>query len=107
MSNITKTKLIQARLDANLIAEAKTVLDEIGLSLNDAIKVFLKKVVINQGVPFDLTVNKTIVPKNLPIIKYPPEQEKIMDEALEDVKAGRVYSLAPGEDLDAFFEKNF
>ena len=103
----TKTKLIQVRLDATLVEEAKAVLDEIGLSLNDAIKVFLKKVVISQGIPFDLSTRKTIIPKNLPTIKYSPEQEKILDEALEDVKAGRVYSLAPDEDLDAFFEKNF
>lgn len=107
MSNTSKTKLIQARLDANLVEEAKAILEEIGLSLNDAIKVFLKKVVNDQEIPFDLSTRKTIVPKNLPTIKYSPEQEKILDEALEDIKAGRVYSLAPGEDLESFFEKNF
>ena len=67
----TKTKLIQARLDATLVEEAKAVLDEIGLSLNDAIKVFLKKVVNGQEIPFDLSTRKTIVPKNLPTIPKP------------------------------------
>ena len=44
------------RLDEQLKADAKEVLDELGMTLTSATTVFLKAVVRCQGIPFDLTL---------------------------------------------------
>jgi DNA-damage-inducible protein J len=51
-----KTEAIRARVDPKLKAEAKRILDRLGLDSSDAIRVFYKQVVLRQGLPFDMTI---------------------------------------------------
>jgi addiction module RelB/DinJ family antitoxin len=99
MSTITKrkTKLIQTRLDEDLVNQATEVLDEIGLGMSEAIKVFLKKVAKTRGIPFSLTAPKA---------KYfSPDEEKQIEMSLDDIEAGRVYSFENQEEMDKFLDK--
>ena len=59
---------VRARVDESLKFDAENVLKEIGLNTSQAINIFLKKVVAERGIPFDL--------------KVPSKQlQKAMDEA--------------------------
>ena len=51
---MSKIGAVHARIDAELKASAESVLCDIGLSPTDAIKVFYKQIVFNQGLPFKL-----------------------------------------------------
>jgi len=45
---------VRARVDANLKVEVEEILDEIGLSMSQAIIIFLKAIQREKGLPFDL-----------------------------------------------------
>lgn len=49
-----KTAKVNARIEPKLKKEAEQVLDALGLSVTDAIRVFLKQIVHRRGLPFDV-----------------------------------------------------
>ncbi len=51
---MSKTAMIQTRVDATLKKEAEEVLSSIGMDLTSAIRLFLSQVVNNQCIPFGL-----------------------------------------------------
>ena len=48
---------LNVRLDSELLASSKDVLNNLGLTVQEAFKIFLKKVVNFQGIPFDLKLD--------------------------------------------------
>ncbi len=51
------TKQVNMRLDEKLINNVNPILSSFGLSISDACRIFLNKVVIEDGIPFDLKNN--------------------------------------------------
>ena len=49
---------LNIRVDKTLKNNAESVLDEFGISMTTAITMFLKQVVREQGIPFDLHLEK-------------------------------------------------
>ena len=45
---------IQARIDAKTKKKAKGILDKLGISMSEAIVVYMKQIVLRQGIPFEL-----------------------------------------------------
>ena len=45
---------IQARIDPRIKEEARSVLDELGMSMSEAIVVYLKQIILQRGIPFEL-----------------------------------------------------
>lgn len=52
-----KSVFVKSRIDSGLKEEASAVLEDCGLSVSAAMRIFLEQVVINQGLPF--TVART------------------------------------------------
>lgn len=78
---VKKTKVIQTRLDADLVDRANEILDHIGLTSTDIFRILLKKVVNTGEVPLSLVYDKPY---------FNEEQSKQIDEALDDIENGRV-----------------
>lgn len=56
----TKTAKVNARVEPKLKEDAERVLDALGLSTTDAIRVFFKQIVHFRGIPFDVRLpNRT------------------------------------------------
>jgi DNA-damage-inducible protein J len=53
---MAKTAAIKARVEPKLKAQAERILDELGLDVSDAIRVFYKQVVLRKGLPFDVAM---------------------------------------------------
>ena len=51
-----KTETIRARVDAQLKADAEAVLDKLGLTASEAIRLFYRQVALRKGLPFDVKV---------------------------------------------------
>lgn len=73
---------INIRVDDNLKEESKEILDSLGLDLSSGIKIFLKQVVLNKGIPFEVTLNKPDIVN-----------------ALDDIKNNRVETFDSVEEL--------
>ena len=69
---------IQIRIDEKEKQAAKKILDNIGLDMSTAIKLFLKRVTINKGIPFLLMTEN-----NLSV-----EQEDAIIRASKEAKQG-------------------
>lgn len=65
---------INVRVDENLKKTTENIFDELGLNMSVAINIFLKQVVREQGIPFELKLEQ-------------PNAETIA--AIEDVRNGR------------------
>ena len=92
--NLKPTKVIQTRLDADLIDQANKILDEIGLTTSDIFRVLLKKVVSTGEVPLTLTINKPY---------FNDSQAKQIDNSLTSIDDGEeMPSLKPGDNVTGF-----
>jgi DNA-damage-inducible protein J len=52
----SRTTMIHVRIDQNLKSKASRTLDAMGLSLSEAVRVFLTRVATDQAIPFELRV---------------------------------------------------
>lgn len=75
---MAKTAAISMRIDPQLKHDAETVFGRFGLSISDAINVFLHKSVMEGGIPFDVRQPR-----------YNAETEAAMKEA-RAIMAGKV-----------------
>lgn len=53
-----KSESVHVRVDSSVKASAESVLANLGLSTTDAINMFLRQVVYNGGIPFDVKMPK-------------------------------------------------
>ena len=51
---MSASTMIHVRIDEDTKAQATETLDAIGLSMADAIRLFLKRLVVEQAIPFEL-----------------------------------------------------
>jgi len=70
---------IQLRIDAETKKKAKKTLDALGLDMSSAIKLYLKQIVIRNGIPFELLTENNLT----------PNQEKVILAASEEAKSGK------------------
>lgn len=68
---------IQIRIDEKTKKEAKKILDQLGIDMSAAIKVYLRQIVINKGIPLNLlTENAMSVSQEKEILKAANEAER-------------------------------
>lgn len=59
---MTENSVVRARIDANTKAEASAILESIGLTVSDAVRLMLKRVVAEKALPFEpLIPNKETI----------------------------------------------
>ena len=52
---MSKTAILRARVDSDMKAAAEAVLAKLGLSVGEAVNLFLSQISIQKGIPFPLT----------------------------------------------------
>jgi len=55
---MAKTETIHTRIDPELKADVDEILSQLGLTSSDAVKLFYKQVVLNNGLPFEIKLPK-------------------------------------------------
>jgi DNA-damage-inducible protein J len=53
---MSKTATVRARVDVKLKADAEAVLDKLGLTASEAIRLFYRQVALRKGLPFEVKV---------------------------------------------------
>lgn len=51
-----KSTTVRARIDADLKADAEHILAKLGLSVSEAINLFMAQIKLRKGIPFDIRV---------------------------------------------------
>ncbi len=58
-----KNAIVRARIEPELKEKVETILNKIGLTPSQAIRLFLKQVELNNGLPFNLSIPNKITQK--------------------------------------------
>lgn len=82
-----KTAVLQIRLDAGLKKQAEDVLEEIGLSTTNAVRLILKQIVNRRGIPFELNGKLEEEDSSDPF--YSESNQKWLMKAIADFEAGK------------------
>ena len=87
---MAKTTSIFARVEPEIKEQAEMVLNKLGIPMSNAINIFLRQVVLQNGLPFDvkITKNRPLEYGDLTTEEFDTEIEK----GFNDLRAGRVVS---------------
>lgn len=88
----TPTSMLHVRVDDETKAQAKQALAAMGMSVSDAVRLFLRRVVVDQAFPLELKVPNA-------------ETRAAMAEA-DDIVRKRRHRFASADELFADLEKN-
>lgn len=86
----SRTANVYTRVDPETKAQAEAVLNRLGIPMSNAIGMFLKQVVLQNGIPFDMKL-----PASKPVAIGSMTKEQIdieLQKGMDDIAAGRVIS---------------
>lgn len=86
-----KSAIIQVRTDKQTKDKAGAIFEELGMTTSSAVNVFLKKVIKEGGIPFDLVTKEM---SGTASYEYKNEllaedEEKQVRKSMEDIRTGR------------------
>ena len=86
----TRTASVYTRVDPETKEQAEAILAQLGIPMSNAIGMFLKQVVIQRGIPFEMKL-----PSARPVVIGDLTKEQFdteMQLGMDDIEAGRVVS---------------
>ncbi len=88
---LAKTSNVNVRIQAHIKQQAEQILETIGISRAAAIDMFYRQIILNNGIPFPLTI-----PKELPIHENMDEStfNALMETGYSQAVRGETYSVA-------------
>ncbi len=91
-----KDAVVRARIDANLKARASEVLASCGLEVSDALRLFLKQVVAQNGIPFPIQgAADDLSGADLAQLERKSQERDQRIAASEDVSGGEMFLIRP------------
>ena len=87
---MSKTTSIFARVEPEIKERAEAVLNKLGIPMSNAINIFLRQVVLQNGLPFEVKIpqNRPLAIEDLTLDEFNNE----IENGFNDLKAGRVVS---------------
>ena len=93
---MARTSNIYVRVEPNIKEQAEVVLEKLGIPMSNAVSIFLRQVVMQNGLPFEVKI-----PNTKPISLSNLSEEEFNMEMLKahnDFENGRTYSFEEVED---------
>lgn len=87
---MARTSNVFARVEPEIKEQAEIVLNQLGMPMSTAISMFLRQIVIQRGIPFDMKL-----PVKRPLVMGELTKEELDAEiakGVADIENGRVYS---------------
>ena len=94
---MARTANVFARVEPEVKEQAEQVLDRLGIPMSNAVGMFLRQIVLQRGIPFEM---------KLPACEEPVAYGSLTKEqfSMEDIKAGRIYSA---DEVEAEIKREF
>ena len=88
---MARTSNIYIRIEPDIKEQAEAVLEKLGIPMSNAVSIFLRQVIMQNGLPFEVKIPhaKPLSLANLSEAEFNREIQKAQD----DFEKGRVYSL--------------
>ena len=86
-----KTSNIYVRVEPNIKEQAEIVLEQLGIPMSNAVSIFLRQVVMQNGLPFEVKIHgsRPIAIADMSEAQFNME----MSKAQNDFEKGKTYSL--------------
>ncbi|MDD2555333.1 MAG: type II toxin-antitoxin system RelB/DinJ family antitoxin [Syntrophaceticus sp.] len=93
---MAKTSSVFARVEPEVKEQAEKVLSQLGIPMSNAVSMFLRQIVLQQGIPFEIKLpqKKPLAYSSLTKEQFDTEIEKGMD----DIRKGKTCSLQTVEE---------
>lgn len=101
--SMARTANVFARVEPEVKEQAEQVLDRLGIPMSNAVGMFLRQIVLQRGIPFEMKLpayEEPVAYGSLTKEQFDAEIEK----GMEDIKAGRVYSA---DEVEAEMKREF
>ncbi len=87
---MARTSNIYVRVEPDIKKEAESVLKELGIPMSNAVAMFLRQVILQRGIPFDV---KLPVKKPLSVgLLTKSEMDEAISKGMSDFESGDVYT---------------
>lgn len=99
---MARTSNVFARVEPEIKEQAEKVLDQLGISMSNAVGMFLRQVVLQKGIPFEMKL-----PQSAPLAYGSLTKEQFdaeIEKGVADICAGRVYSA---DDVEMEMKRDF
>jgi DNA-damage-inducible protein J len=99
---MARTSNIFARIDPEIKEQAEQILEQLGIPMSNAIGLFLRQVVMQRGIPFEMKL-----PQTNPLAFSSLSEEQFnaeLEKGLADLASGRVISA---EDVAAKMHQDY
>ncbi len=99
---MARTANVFVRVEPEIKEQAGSVLDQLGIPMSNAVGMFLRQIVLQKGIPFEMKLPET---EPLAYGSLTKKQfDKEIGRGMVDVKAGRVYSA---DAIEAEMKRDF
>ncbi len=96
---MARTANIYTRVDPAVKEQAERILDQLGIPMSNAVGMFLRQVVIHNGIPFEMRL-----PSRRPLVFDELNAEELdaaLQKGFDDVENGRTLSL---DEVEAYMK---
>lgn len=99
---MAKTANVFARVEPGVKEQAERILEQLGIPMSNAVSMFLRQIVLQNGIPFDMKLPRT---EPLTYGTLTKEQFDIaIEKGMLDIAEGNVYSA---EDIEEEMKREF
>ena len=99
---MARTSNVFARVEPEIKEQAEQVLNQLGIPMSNAVGMFLRQVVLQRGIPFEIKL-----PSSEPLAYGSLTKEQFdfeMEKGMSDIREGRVYSV---DEVEAEMKKDY
>lgn len=99
---MARTSNVFVRVEPEIKEQAERVLDRLGIPMSNAVGMFLRQVVLQRGLPFEVKL-----PQEKPLAYGALTKEQFnaeMEKGMADIQAGRVYTT---DEVEAEMKRDF
>ena len=99
---MARTSNVFARVEPEIKEQAEQVLDRLGIPMSNAVGMFLRQVVLQRGIPFEMKL-----PQEMPLSYGSMTKEQFdseIEKGMEDLRGGRVYAA---DDVEAEMKRDY
>ena len=99
---MAKTANIYTRVDSDIKESAENILKQLGIPMSNAIGIFLRQVILHNGLPFDMTL-----PNSKPVEIGNLTNEQLSAELQKGFNEAREGKLISADDVEAEMNKRY
>ncbi len=99
---MARTSNVFARVEPDIKEQAEEILEQLGIPMSNAVGMFLRQIVMQRGIPFEMKL-----PQNIPVAYGSLTKEQFdseIEKGMADIKNGNVVSA---DEVEAFMRQKY